>query len=244
MIMTNGRLSQAGAAFSAAHEALYTYAYADPGTGGEPWTIGIGHTRAAGLPAVRRGDRVSIPRAMEIYAADMEPVQVDVRAAFKPELTQAQFDAACSFHLNTGAIRSGSIDDKFNRGDVVGALATWSQYNRAGGRVMQGLINRRADELALWRTGRYPPSKILVHDTATGSGRYIAASALPWGSNDAVATVVQVPVITADRPLPPVVRSPVPAGVPAQSVVADPVKPWWRRAWDSFWAKGDIDEIW
>jgi GH24 family phage-related lysozyme (muramidase) len=230
--MTSGRLSQAGAAFSAAHEALYLYAYPDPGTGGEPMTIGVGHTRAAGLPAVRRGDRVTIARAFEIFAADMAPVQDDVRKAFKAEIDQAQFDAACSFQLNTGAIRAGSIDDKFNRGDVAGALATWSQYNRAGGRVMKGLINRRADELALWRTGRYPPSKILVHDTATGSGRYIAASAVPWGDGEAVAAAGPVlPPITADRPLPPVVRSPVPSGaVVVGAVIMDPVEPWWRRA--------------
>jgi GH24 family phage-related lysozyme (muramidase) len=226
--MTTGRLSQAGAAFSAAHEALYLFAYADPGTGREPWTIGIGHTRAAGLPDVRRGDRVNIPGAFQIYSNDMQPVQASVRLAFKAEINQAQFDAACSFQLNTGAIRAGSIDDKFNRGDIADALATWSQYNRAGGRVMQGLINRRADELALWRTGRYPPSKILVHDTATGSGRYIAASAVPWGDSMPATPPL---VITADRPLPPVVRSPVPAvAVVVGAASVDPVMPWWRRA--------------
>lgn len=223
--MTNGSLSRAGAGFSAAHEACYLYAYPDPGTGGEPLTIGVGHTRAAGLPAVRRGDRVTIQRAFEIYADDMGRVERDVRLAIKPELNQARFDALCSFHLNTGAIKSGSMDDKLNRGDEAGALATWSQYTKAGGHFMQGLANRRRDEIALWQTGRYPPSKILVHDTATGSGRYIAASTIPWRDQ---APEVPAVVIAADRPLPPVVRSPV-APVPVV-VGVSLVEPWWRRA--------------
>lgn len=237
--MTQGSLSQAGAAFSAAHEALYLYAYPDPGTGGDPWTIGIGHTRAAGLPAVRRGDRVTIARAFEIYADDMGAVERDVRVAIKPQLKQHQFDAACSVHLNTGAIRSGSIDDKLNRGDEAGALATWSQYNRAGGRVMKGLVNRRAAEIALWRTGRYPASKILVRDTPTGSGRYIAASAIPWrgsvpASPGTSTTPAQppAPVIAADRPLPPVVRSPVASVAAPAGRVVEASAPWWRRAFD------------
>jgi GH24 family phage-related lysozyme (muramidase) len=210
--MTTGRLSRAGAGVGAAHEACYLFAYPDPASGGEPWTIAVGHTSRAGPPAVRRGDRVSIVRAFEIYAVDMGGVERDVRAAIKPELAQHQFDAACIFHLNTGAIRSGSIDDKLNRGDEAGALATWSQYVNAAGKRMPGLVTRRAEEIALWKTGRYPARKILIKDTPTGSGRYIAASAIPWrgeGVQPADAVATPVPVIEAERPPVVIVRSPV-----------------------------------
>lgn len=223
--MTTGQLSKAGAGFSAAHEAIYLYAYPDPGTGGDPWTIGIGHTAAAGAPVVRRGDRITMQRAFEIYASDMGRVERDVRGAIKPELKQHQFDAACSFHLNTGAIRAGSIDDKLNRGDEAGALATWSQYINAGGKPLNGLITRRREEIALWKTGTYPARKILVRDSATGSGRYISATSIPWRGEAAPVP----PPIAADPPAPVIVKSSVPSK-PVQSVSTAPsTAPWYVR---------------
>lgn len=225
--MTTGQLSKAGAGFSAAHEAIYLYAYPDPGTGGDPWTIGIGHTAAAGAPVVRRGDRITMQRAFEIYASDMGRVERDVRTAIKPELKQYQFDAACSFHLNTGAIRAGSVDDKLNRGDEAGALSTWAQYINAGGKPLNGLITRRREEIALWKTGTYPARKILVRDSATGSGRYISTASIPWRGEPAPA----LPPIAADPPPPVIVKSPVPsAPVRIEPVVpSTPVAPWYAR---------------
>lgn len=224
--MTTGRLSKAGAGAGAAHEALYLFAYPDPGTGRDPWTIGLGHTDAAGPPIVRRGDRITIPRGFEMYATDMGKVEVRVRRAIKRELKQHEFDAACIFDLNTGAISSGSIDDRMNAGDINGALAVWSKYINAGGKPMKGLITRRAEEIELFRTGRYPSRKILIKDTPTGSGRYIAANAIPW--RDEPASVMGVPVvIDADRPAPIVVKSPVkgPESKPIVAVVTAPRVP-------------------
>lgn len=216
--MTAMSLSKRGAGFSAAHEAIYLYAYPDPGTNGEPWTIGIGHTRAAGLPAVKRGDRISMARAVEIYRADMGRVERDVRKV--PAANQAQFDAMCSFHLNTGALLTGTVDDKLKRGDVAGALKTWGAYINAGGRPMAGLRTRRAEEIALFRTGAYPSRRILVRDTPTSTPRSIAVDALPWGMDTSAPTAsATAPVIAIDRPLPP---APV---QPRQAAS------WWSVAW-------------
>lgn len=207
--MTTGQLSRAGAGVGAAHEACYLFAYPDPGTGGDPWTIAVGHTAAAGPPIVRRGDRVTIQRAFEIYAADMASVENRVRRGIRRQLKPYEFDAACIFDLNTGAITSGSIDEKLNAGDVEGAMKTWSQYINAGGKPMNGLRTRRAEEIALFRTGRYPVRKILIKDTPTGSGRYIDAGAIPW-RDQAPEPLAGVPlVIEAERPPVVVVKSPV-----------------------------------
>lgn len=222
------RLSRQGAGACAAHEACYLYGYPDPGTGGEPWTIGIGHTSAAGLPKVRRGDRITLARAFEIYAADMAKYEKGVMHVLTTytfsKLRQHEFDALVSFHFNTGAIKTGSVDDKLNRGDVEGALRTWGQYINAGGRPMKGLITRRREEIELFRTGRYPARRLLIRDTPTGSGRYIDANAIPWRDE----TVV--PQITAEIPPPKVVTSPVKV---TQSAPAP--RPWWRALLDLFW---------
>lgn len=241
--MTSGQLSKAGAGVGAAHEACYLFAYPDPGTGGEPWTIGVGHTGRAGAPAVRRGDKVSIARAFEIYATDMGKVEAGVRRAIKPELKQHEFDAACIFHLNTGAIGSGSIDDRLNRGDEAGALRVWSQYINAGGKPMNGLITRRREEIELWKTGRYPVRKILIKDTPTGSGRYIAASEIPWrddvGAVSAPAPVIPKPVIDAERPPVKIVKSPVKPVVKPKPVGQPAAKPWYKRLEDWFFKTGE-----
>lgn len=216
--MTSGQLSKRGAGSSAAHEAIYLYAYPDPGTNGDPWTIAIGHTAAAGPPTVRRGDRVTMARAFEIYAADMGRVERDVRRAVMPEQTQAQFDALCSFHLNTGALRSGSVDDKLNRGDVAGALATWSQYVNAGGRRMNGLVTRRREEIELYRTGKYPARRILVRETPTSIPRTISPDSIPWRTDAPPAAETKpAAVVALDRALPPAPRP--------------PARSWWLAAW-------------
>lgn len=191
-------LTRQSAGYSAAWEGGYLYAYPDPGTNGDPWTIGFGHTAAAGPPAVRRGDRITLARAVEIFRADMRRVERDVNVAIKVPLTQPRFAALCSFHLNTGAVRSGTIDDKLNTGDIDGALATWSRYTRAGGRVMQGLVNRRRDEIALFRTGAYPSRRIVLKESPSAAARYIAVEQLPWSGE------IKAPLQTValDRPLP------------------------------------------
>lgn len=215
-------LSRRGAGSNAAHEALYLYAYPDPGTGGEPWTIGIGHTRAAGLPAVKRGDRVSMARAFEIYATDMAKFENGVRTAVKVPVKQHQFDALVSFHFNTGALRTGSVDDKLNRGDVEGALAVWGQYVNAGGKRMAGLVTRRREEISLFRTGVYPSRRILVRDTPTSIPRQISPDSIPWREDGHSAP--QAPVIDIDRPLPPAPAKPRQAAS------------WWSVTWQ--WLNG------
>lgn len=219
--MTTGQLSKRGAGACIAHEAIYLYGYPDPGTNGKPYTIGAGHTDAAGPPTVRLGDKITLQRAFEIYAADMVKYENGVRQAIRVELEQHEFDAAVSFHFNTGAIRTGSIDEKLNRGDRAGAMATWLQYNKAGGRVMRGLVTRRQEEVALFRTGTYPSRQILLRETPTSTPRRLHPDNIPWRDG-------AVPVkIELQRPLPPTpVQPPKPA--PAAQTVWTAIARWLR----------------
>jgi GH24 family phage-related lysozyme (muramidase) len=199
------QVSKRGAAFGAAHEAVYLYAYPDPGTNGDPWTCGIGHTSRAGPPTVKRGDRWSLDKCFQVYGIDIgSRFAPGVRKAIKVPLKQHEFDALTSFHLNTGAVGTGSVDDKLNRGDRAGAIATWRQYNKAGGRVMKGLVTRRGEETELFLTGRYPSRKILLRESPTAPIRYILPENIPWSDVPAAAPVPAAPaVVSFDRPLPP-----------------------------------------
>ena len=123
-------------------------AYPDPGTGGDPWTIGWGATGRGIGPGTLWSQAecdARLERDLERYGADV------ARALSDAPTTQAQFDALVSFHYNTGAIGRATLTKRHRAGDHDGAAAEFARWNRAGGRVMAGLTRRRAAEAALYR---------------------------------------------------------------------------------------------
>ena len=58
-----------------------------------------------------------------------------------------------SFHYNTGAIGRATLTKKHKAGDHEGAAAEFKRWNKAGGRVLNGLVRRRASEAKLYRSG-------------------------------------------------------------------------------------------
>ena len=206
-------VDQPGGAMIAGFEACYLYAYPDPGTGGEPITIGIGATKYDGQGPVRLGDRITFDRAVQRFRETIRNKYAPaVRKAIRIALLQPRFNAAVSLHYNTGAISSGSIDDKLNAGNEAAALATWASYNRAGGKVMKGLVTRRAEEIALWKTGRYPARAIAVRESPGGPVRMIAPQNFPWG--------VAVPKLNVDVTLP-ALPPPLPEQRPSFNFIVD-----------------------
>lgn len=125
-------------------------AYPDPGTGGDPWTIGWGATGAG----IKRGTVWSQQQADEWFDKHIQRYAADVREAIGDARTsQAQFDALVSFHYNTGQIGKATLTKKHKAGDFAGAALEFARWNRAGGRVLAGLTRRRAAEAALYRSG-------------------------------------------------------------------------------------------
>jgi len=195
------QLSEPGAGFIAHFEGVFLYAYPDPGTGGEPWTIGIGATHFDGFGNVRRGDTITLERAVNRFRKTMNTKYgPEVSRAIRVPLAQHEFDMAVSLHMNTGSIRKGSIDNKLNRGDVDAALATWARYKHANGRVMAGLVRRRKAEIRVFRTGDYPDNKIMIKTDRNATPRYVKPEQLPWGAPE--------PTVSLD--FPPIEPPPLP----------------------------------
>lgn len=122
-------------------------AYPDPGTGGDPWTIGWGATGSGIGPGTiwtRAQCDARLERDLVRYAADV------ARALGDAPTSQNQFDALVSFHYNTGAIARATLTRRHKQGDHQAALGEFSRWNRAGGRVMKGLSRRRAAEAKLY----------------------------------------------------------------------------------------------
>ncbi|MEM7688040.1 MAG: lysozyme [Pseudomonadota bacterium] len=131
-------------------------AYPDPGTGAEPWTIGWGAT-GAGLELGSRigpGTVWTQEQCDARLADDLKRYARDVAQALgDAPATQSQFDAMVSFHYNTGAIGRATLTKRHVAGDYEGAAREFARWNKAGGRVLRGLVRRRSAEEALYRKG-------------------------------------------------------------------------------------------
>ncbi|KAF1698345.1 lysozyme [Pseudoxanthomonas jiangsuensis] len=132
-------------------------AYPDPGTGGEPWTIGWGSTG----PGIGPGTRWTQAQADDRLALDVERFMAGVRASLTREPADNELGAMTSlaYNIGLGAFRNSTLLRLFNAGDRPGAAKQFDRWNRAGGRVMKGLVRRRADERAVFEL---PPE----HDEA------------------------------------------------------------------------------
>ena len=123
-------------------------AYPDPGTGGAPWTIGWGATGADIGPGTVWSQAqcdARLARDLARHAADVSDAIGDAPT------TQAQFDALASFHYNTGAIGHATLIRLHRAGDFDAAAREFPRWIHAGGRVLPGLVRRRAEEARMYR---------------------------------------------------------------------------------------------
>ncbi|MBP2233143.1 GH24 family phage-related lysozyme (muramidase) [Azospirillum agricola] len=149
-------------------EGLRLTAYPDAATKADPWTIGYGHTGAD----VHRGLKITKADAEELLRADLEAAAAIVDRVVTVSLTDDQRGALISFVFNVGPGRKARGKDtgkdgfvtlrtgkpstmlvKLNAGDYAGAAAEFSKWTRGDGKVMSGLVKRRAAEAALFLAG-------------------------------------------------------------------------------------------
>ncbi|QGH60183.1 lysozyme [Serratia proteamaculans] len=135
--------SKKGRDFIKGFEALRLIAYPDPGTGGKPWTIGWGHTKG-----VKQADHITQEQAEQFLSDDLAVFELTVNSAVKRPMTQNQFDAMVSLAFNIGgpSFAQSTLVNKFNAGDVQGAADQYPRWKFSDGKVMPGLVKRRAAE--------------------------------------------------------------------------------------------------
>lgn len=110
-------------------------------------TVGYGHT-GADVNALPVGARISQQQADALLAKDLERFEQGVEWYDSIyHWTQNEFDALVSFAFNVGNINQ--LTDNGTRSKEVIANKML-EYNRAGGKVLDGLTNRRKSERALF----------------------------------------------------------------------------------------------
>lgn len=115
------------------------------------WTIGWGSTG----PGITEGVRWTQAQADERLARDVEKFMVGVRKLLRRPVTEAQLGAMTSlaYNIGIGAFGSSTLLRLFNAGQTDLAAAQFAVWRRAGGKVLPGLVNRRADERRVFEGG-------------------------------------------------------------------------------------------
>lgn len=161
--MTAMSLSDAGARELAGHEAIVLTRYLDSvGV----WTIGIGHTAAAGPPDPGHPTPpLTLAGAFALFREDLADYVAAVNAAIHVPLAQHEFDALVSFHYNTGRIATASLTASINAGDKVRAGTQFMNWKSPA-----SIIPRRRKEQLLFRTGTYSNGGKATRYPATAAG--------------------------------------------------------------------------
>jgi len=116
------------------------------------WTIGFGTTVYPNGIKVKKGDTCTETQAKAYMAHDLKKFESAVNNAVKVPLKQNQFDALVSlaYNIGIGAFNKSTLVKKLNTKDIRGAANQFDVWVNAGGKRMQGLVNRRAKEKALF----------------------------------------------------------------------------------------------
>lgn len=111
------------------------------------WTIGYGHTED-----VEPGSRITQHQADVMLNSDLEQLSEGVRAIVTHDLNDNQFSALVSFAYNVGlgSLKSSTLLALLNKNEYWFAANEFTRWNKAGGKVMNGLIKRRWAERDLF----------------------------------------------------------------------------------------------
>ena len=168
------KLSQKGVDFIKSHEALRLKAYQDSKG---VWTIGWGHTKN-----VHPGDVITREQAEQFIRDDFEWVERTLNADLvtgrdKPLVTQNEYDALCSLVFNIGsqAYLDSTVRRKIKQGDKMAAAHAFGMWVYSNHKFVQGLANRRADEVRLFlQSGQADIAALLLGAMMAGAAVLVA----------------------------------------------------------------------
>lgn len=131
------------------------------------WTIGYGHTRMAGLPDPVVVRRINDAQADQILADDLAVFEKGVATELKNYVVlQHEFDAFVdlAFNIGMGAFKSSSVLRLYRAGRKFEAANGLLAWNKAGGKVMPGLVKRRESERQWFLYGHLNHSMYSIAD--------------------------------------------------------------------------------
>ena len=111
------------------------------------WTIGYGH-----IKGVKEGMKITEHQAEEMLKSELHEYEGYINDYVTVPLNQNQFDAMVSwvYNLGGGNLKASTLLKVLNAGDYDGVPAQMLRWNKAGGKVLEGLTRRRQAEADLF----------------------------------------------------------------------------------------------
>lgn len=111
------------------------------------WTVGYGFTHG-----VKEGDTITKTAADARLEDELDAYEKAVWSATGGNVNQNEFDAMVllAFNIGIAGFRKSTVVKAHNRGDKAAAARAFGLWNKAGGKVVNGLVRRRALEAALY----------------------------------------------------------------------------------------------
>ena len=112
------------------------------------WTIGYGHTKD-----VIKGMTITKEEAEQMLVDELHEYENYINEYVTVALSQNQFDALVSWVYNLGPanLKVSTMLKVLNKGQYEEVPAQMKRWNKAGGKVLEGLIRRREAEACLFK---------------------------------------------------------------------------------------------
>ena len=121
------------------------------------FTVGVGHLIGDGKSLPESWNRTFTMEEVDgLLKRDLRRFELGVcKMLPNVPLRQGEFDALVSFafNLGLGTFQRSTLRQKILRNDKKGASQEILKYNRAGGKIVKGLVTRRNDEYQLFLRG-------------------------------------------------------------------------------------------
>lgn len=156
----------------------------------------------AGVPTIYCGLTKGVKLGMVVTTAEGEAMFEKEIAKFEDAVTrlvtvainQNEFNALVSFAYNCGegALAKSSILRRLNKGDRKGAAQAFHLWNKGGGRVLAGLVSRRAREAALFLKPTEKPEEPYMPQAVAASSEPAKPATVATGAAGAAVVATQV----------------------------------------------------
>jgi lysozyme len=144
--LQNAKVSQFGKNLIKEYEGLELNAYLDSAN---VWTIGYGNTFYPNGVKVKQGDKITKEQADFLFPLILKKFENGVKKLVTSNINQNQFDSLVSlaYNIGLGAFARSSVLSKVNKNPSDATIKnSFAAWNKAGGKVLKGLVRRRLAE--------------------------------------------------------------------------------------------------
>jgi lysozyme len=159
--MVQMRISQNGISHLRRVEAFMSHLYNDgPSRNTGNCTVGYGHLVHYNPCNIQKFasehqyiNGISVKNATTLLRSDVRHAEAAINKLVTVPLNQNQFDALVSlvFNIGVGAFSKSTLLKVINAKQFSRAPSAFRMWNKTGGKISHGLINRRASEIRLFQ---------------------------------------------------------------------------------------------